>query len=90
MSKTGHSFIKQNERNFGLPWRRSFRPFIFAENYYGFDDALYAACKIIEIISKEPRPLSELFENLTKVYTTEEFKAPCPDNKKFQIVKIVS
>ncbi|MEK7547785.1 MAG: phosphomannomutase/phosphoglucomutase [Patescibacteria group bacterium] len=88
MSKTGHSFIESKMKEISASLGGEVSGHLFcAENYYGFDDALYAACKIIEIISKEPRPLSELFENLTKVYTTEEFKAPCPDNKKFQIVK---
>jgi phosphomannomutase/phosphoglucomutase len=88
MSKTGHSFIESKMKEISSPLGGEVSGHLFCgENYYGFDDALYAACKIIEILSREFHPLSKLFNNLPKVYTTEEFKAPCPDNKKFQIVK---
>ena len=84
MSKTGHSFIKQNERNFGLLGGEVSGHLFCAENYYGFDDALYAACKIIEIISKEPRPLSELFENLTKFTQLKNLKPLARTTKNFK------
>lgn len=87
MSKTGHSFIeaKMKELKAQLGGEVSGHLF-FAENYYGFDDALLAAGKIIEILSQETHPLSQMFNSLTKVETTPEFKATCPDDKKFPIV----
>ena len=59
----------------------------FAEDYYGFDDAFLATGKLLEIISKSAVPLSEMFNDLPETFTTPEFKAHCPDDKKFTIVK---
>lgn len=88
MSKTGHSFIetKMKELNAPLGGEVSGHLF-FAENYYGFDDAFLGALKIIEILSTKTSPLSKSFNDLPKTYTTPEFKAHCPDNKKFAIIK---
>ncbi len=88
MSKTGHSFIESKMKEIGAPLAGEVSGHLFfAENYYGFDDALFAAIKILEIISKNSKPLSEFFNDLPKTYITPEFKAHCPDDKKFQIVK---
>jgi len=88
MSKTGHSFIesKMKEISATLAGEVSGHLF-FAENYYGFDDALLAAAKIAEIVSNSPLPLSEMFNDIEKTVMTPEFKAHCPDNKKFEIVQ---
>ena len=59
----------------------------FANNYYGFDDAFLASLKILEILAKQDQPFSKLFEDLPRTYMTPEYKAPCPDDKKFEIVK---
>lgn len=88
MSKTGHSFIENRmKKEQALLGGEVSGHLFFAENYYGFDDALLGSAKIIEIISKSDKPLSQMFEDLPKVHTTPEFKAHTPDNKKFQIVK---
>ncbi|PIR55094.1 phosphomannomutase [Candidatus Peregrinibacteria bacterium CG10_big_fil_rev_8_21_14_0_10_36_19] len=88
MSKTGHSFIeaKMKELNAPLGGEVSGHLF-FGENYYGFDDALLAALKILSIVSKSETPLSLTFGDLPQVHTTPEYKAPCPDDKKFAIVE---
>lgn len=88
MSKTGHSFIEAKMKEIGAPLAGEVSGHLFfAENYYGFDDALYAAAKILEILSKSEKPLSQFFNDLPKTFTTPEFKASCPDDKKFTIVK---
>lgn len=88
MSKVGHSFIESKMKEIGAPLAGEVSGHLFfAENYYGFDDALFAAIKILEIISKNFKPLSEEFNDLPKTYITPEFKAHCPDDKKFQIIK---
>ncbi|MFH1284341.1 MAG: phosphomannomutase/phosphoglucomutase [Candidatus Peregrinibacteria bacterium] len=87
MSRTGHSFIEQKMKEVSAPLAGEVSGHLFfAENYYGFDDALLAAGKILEILSKETHPLSQMFNDLPKTFTTPEFKAPCPDDKKFEIV----
>lgn len=87
MSKTGHSFIENKMKELKAPLGGEVSGHLFfGENYYGFDDALLAAGKILEIVSKSDKPLSQMFDHLPKVYTTPEFKAATPDDKKFEIV----
>lgn len=88
MSKTGHSFIEAKMKEIGAPLAGEVSGHLFfGENYYGFDDALLAAARILEIASKSQKPFSTFFDDLPKTCTTPEFKAHCPDDKKFQIVK---
>lgn len=88
MSKTGHSFIEKQMKEINAPLAGEVSGHLFfAENYYGFDDAFLAALKILEILSRETHPLSQMWSELPKMYTTPEFKAACPDDKKFEIVK---
>lgn len=88
MSKTGHSFIEAKMKELKAPLGGEVSGHLFfAENYYGFDDALLAALKIINIVSQSNAPLSQAFESLPKTYMTPEFKAHCPDDKKFEIVE---
>lgn len=87
MSKTGHSFIESKMKEIGAPLAGEVSGHLFfAENYYGFDDAFLAALKIIELLSKETHPLSQMFNDLPKTFTTPEIKIPCPDDKKFTVV----
>jgi phosphomannomutase/phosphoglucomutase len=94
MSKTGHSFIeaRMHELNAPLAGEISGHMFFGKDfyNYYGFDDAFLGACKIIEILSKSDKTMSHQFDGLPKMQTTPEFKAYCPDDKKFQIVKEIT
>ncbi len=90
MSKTGHSFIEAKMKEIGAPLAGEVSGHLFfAENYYGFDDALFAAAKILEILSQnqgDQKPFSEFFADLPKTCTTPEFKAACPDDRKFAII----
>ena len=61
--------------------------FSFAEDYYGFDDALYAAVKIIEIINENEKKLSELVDEIPSVFNTPEIRIECEDKLKFNIIK---
>lgn len=88
MSKTGHSFIEAKMKEEASPLGGEVSGHLFfGENYYGFDDAPLAALKIIEIVANATIPLSEMFNDLPTVYTTPEFKAHTPDDKKFEIVQ---
>jgi phosphomannomutase / phosphoglucomutase len=58
----------------------------FADRYYGFDDALYAACRLIEIVSAGGKPLSAHFAGLPKTVVTPEIRFDCPDEVKFAVV----
>ena len=88
MSKTGHSFIENKMKEIGAPLAGEVSGHLFfGENYYGFDDALLAAGKIVQIISEETHPLSQMFNTLPQTFSTPELKLHCPDDKKFEIVK---
>ncbi|MFC1655760.1 phosphomannomutase/phosphoglucomutase [Patescibacteria group bacterium] len=91
MSKTGHSFIESKMKEIGAPLAGEVSGHLFfAENYYGFDDAFLGAAKLLEILSKSDKPFSKLFDDVPHTFTTPEFKAHCPDNKKFEIVDKLS
>lgn len=88
MSKTGHSFIESKMKEIGAPLAGEVSGHLFfAENYYGFDDAFLGAAKLLEILSKSDKPFSKLFDDVPHTFATPEFKAYCPDDKKFEIVK---
>ncbi len=94
MSKTGHSFIESRMHELNAPLGGEISGHMFFGktyyDYYGFDDAFFAACKLLEILSKSQTSFSEQFNGLPKMETTPEFKAHCPDDKKFKIVKNVT
>jgi phosphomannomutase / phosphoglucomutase len=88
MWKTGHSLIKakMKEAHAELAGEMSGHMF-FADRYYGYDDALYAACRLIEIIAAGGQPLSEHFSGLPKTVVTPEIRFDCPDDLKFAVVE---
>lgn len=88
--KTGHSFIETKMRETGAPLSGETSGHIFfAENWFGFDDGMYAAARIVELAAKSKPPFSALFEGLPKTFTTPEWKIPCSDNAKFRVVEDV-
>ncbi len=91
MYKTGHSLIKakMKEEHAELAGEMSGHMF-FADRYYGYDDALYAACRLLEIISKSGQPLSYQMQGIPKLVSTPELRVDCADDKKFQVVQKVA
>ncbi|MDX1982325.1 MAG: phosphomannomutase/phosphoglucomutase [Bryobacteraceae bacterium] len=91
MYKTGHSLIKakMKEEHAELAGEMSGHMF-FADRYYGFDDALYAACRLIEIVEASGKPLSAQLAGLPKTVSTPEIRFDCSDETKFAIVKKVA
>jgi len=87
MYKTGHSLIKRKmkEDHIQVAGEVSGHMF-FADEYYGFDDALYAAARLLSVISQDDRPLSRHWEGLPKTYHTPELKAPTTEEDKFRVV----
>ncbi len=90
MWKAGHSLIKQKmrETNALLAGEMSGHIF-FADRYYGYDDALYAACRLLEIVSAAGAPLSDLLSDLARYETTPEIRVECEDDRKFDVVRSV-
>jgi phosphomannomutase/phosphoglucomutase len=91
MWKTGHSLIKakMKEEHAELAGEMSGHMF-FADRYYGFDDALYAACRLIEIVANSGRPLSAQLTGVPKTVSTPEIRVDCPDEVKFDVVERVT
>jgi phosphomannomutase/phosphoglucomutase len=91
MYKTGHSLIKakMKQAQAELAGEMSGHMF-FADRYYGFDDALYAACRLLEIVAKSGKPLSHQLEGVPKTVSTPELRVDCPDDKKFLVVEKVA
>jgi len=58
----------------------------FADRYYGYDDAMYASCRVIELLAREGRSLSELASRLPNTVVTPEIRVDCPDEQKFGVV----
>jgi len=88
MWKTGHSLIKDKMKKEGalLAGEMSGHMF-FADRYFGFDDAIYASCRLLEILSKTGKKISELLEGIPQTFITPEIRVECPDDIKFQIVE---
>ena len=90
MFKTGHSLIKakMKEEHAELAGEMSGHMF-FKDRYFGFDDALYAACRLIEIVARSGKPLSAQTEGLPTMVTTPELRNDTPDEVKFDVVSRV-
>ena len=88
MWKTGHAFIKQKirESNALLGGETSGHIF-FADRYYGYDDAIYAAIRFIEILSKSTKSLDDMIDELPEYFITPEIKISVADNIKFKIIE---
>ncbi len=88
MWRTGHSLIKKKmkEENAELAGEMSGHMF-FKDRYFGFDDALYATCRLLEILAATGRGVDELIQDLPKTFTTPEIRKECPDEIKFDVVK---
>nr|MBL0699573.1 phosphomannomutase [Desulfobacterales bacterium] len=91
MWKTGHSLIKQKmkQENAALAGEMSGHIF-FSDRYLGFDDAVYASCRLIEILADTGKKISELLSDIPKTYSTPEIRVECPDDKKFALVDKVT
>lgn len=87
MWKTGHSLIKKKMKEEGaeLAGEMSGHMF-FADRYLGYDDATYASCRLLEILSRTDKPLSALLSDVPKTFTTPEIRVECPDSRKFAVV----
>ena len=87
MGAAGHSLIKDrmHKENSLLGGEVSGHIF-FGENFYGYDDAIYAAAKLLEILSKSKETVSQMLSSLPKTFSTPEVRLNCPDSVKFKIV----
>jgi len=89
--KTGHSLIKAKMKELGAVFTGEMSGHMFfADEYYGFDDAAYAAARLLRILSNTDKSLSELLADVPKYPATPEIRLECDDEKKFDVVKGVT
>jgi len=86
MSATGHSLIKDRllAENAVLAGELSGHMF-FADHYYGFDDAPYAALRLVEILSRSDKPMSKQLDDWPATFVTPELRVTCPERLKFAV-----
>jgi phosphomannomutase/phosphoglucomutase len=91
MWKTGHSLIKKKmkQENAELAAEMSGHIF-FSDRYFGYDDAIYTSCRLLEIIAASGKTMSELIADIPKTYNTPEIRVECPDHIKFSVVEKVT
>lgn len=91
MYRTGHSLIKakMKQEHAELAGEMSGHIF-FSDRYFGFDDALYAACRLLEIVANSGKPLSAQLDGLPKLVSTPEIRVDTADEAKFSIVADVA
>lgn len=88
MWKTGHSFIKMKMKEIGAPLAGEMSGHMFfGGDWHGFDDALFAAARLLAYVAREGGPLSRLLADLPTTYATPEIRVDCPDEKKFAVVQ---
>jgi phosphomannomutase/phosphoglucomutase len=91
MWKTGHSLIKNKMKEEGalLAGEMSGHLF-FAERYFGYDDAIYAGARLLELVSRTEESITEMLADVPKMVNTPEIRLDCPDDKKFEIVSALT
>jgi phosphomannomutase len=91
MWRTGHSLIKAKMAETGAPLAGEMSGHIFfADRYYGYDDALYAAVRLLGIVSRATISIAEMRDALPQVVNTPELRFQCSDERKFTVVADVA
>jgi len=91
MWKTGHSHLKRKMREDGILLGGEVSGHMFfGENWYGVDDGILASCKFLDLMARDPRPVSAHFDDLPHFHSTPELKASCPDDKKFGVIALLA
>jgi phosphomannomutase/phosphoglucomutase len=91
MWKTGHSLIKERMRRTSAPLAGEMSGHIcIADNYFGFDDAIYAAARLAAIVARRGRTVDELVARIPDYPSTPELRLDCPEDRKFEVVERVA
>ena len=90
MWRTGHSLIKAKMQETGAPLAGEMSGHIFFKHrYFGFDDALYAAVRLLSILSRSDESLARMRDRLAKMVNTPELRFDCAENRKFKVIEEV-
>ena len=88
MWKVGHSLIKSKLKEEGALLAGEMSGHIFfADRYFGYDDAIYAGARLLEILTRKKDSIMEILADVPEMVNTPEIRLECPDEKKFQVVK---
>jgi phosphomannomutase len=91
MWKTGHSLIKSKMAELSAPLAGEMSGHIFfADRYYGFDDGLYAAVRLLALIERRQTSLAALYDQMPMMCNTPEIRFPCAEDRKFAVIKEVA
>jgi len=90
MIRTGHPFFTEEIKKGAVLGAELSGHVFFGNGEFGYDDGIFAACKIVEVMQKTNKPLSELLSKYPKTYNTHEIKATCTDEEKFKIINEIS
>jgi len=86
--KAGHSLIKAKMKELKALFSGELSGHMFfADEYYGFDDAFYAAGRLLRILSNSDRTLSDMLSDMPVYYSTAEIRVDCPDDRKFEVIE---
>ncbi len=86
-TRTGHSLIKARMLEIGAMFAGEMSGHMFfADEYYGYDDAVYAAGRLLRMLSQTDRPLSRIAGEIPRYHVTPETRVACPDGAKFAVV----
>ncbi len=90
MWKTGHSLIKKKMKEEGAPLAGEMSGHMFfADDYYGYDDAIYAGARLLQLLSRSEKTLSQLTSEIPSFVATPEMRLACSDETKFHLVEEV-
>lgn len=85
--KTGHSLIKAKMKEIGAVFTGEMSGHMFfADDYYGYDDAVYAAARLLSLLSRQELNLDQLLQDVPQYYATPEIRLPSSDTEKFRLV----
>ena len=88
MWKTGHSLIKDKMKEAGAPLAGEMSGHMFfSEGFYGHDDALYGAARLLRIVASSPKTVRDLLSDVPEFVTTPEIRVECGDDRKFELVE---
>jgi phosphomannomutase/phosphoglucomutase len=88
--RTGHSLIKEKmKKEHALLAGEMSGHMFFNDRYFGYDDAIYASLRLLEIIGTERKPLDRIISFIPKTHVTPEIRFDCPDDRKFAVVERV-
>jgi len=87
--RTGHPYFAEEVQTEAVLGAEFSGHVYFSDDYFGYDDGVYASCRVLEIIQKSGKSLSELMAAYPKKASTRELKVECPDSEKFKVINIV-